>query len=424
MKIYKADIVHTPTWGEMETIKDGYVVVEDGKVIAVQKELSEEQKDVELIDYSGKLLMPSFTDLHLHAPQYANMGLGMDLELLPWLNTYTFPEEEKYSEKAYAEHMFKHLIQDLYKYGSLRSVIFSSLDADATIMLMEMMEKTGLSAFIGKVNLDRNGTETYVEDTEQSITDTIKVLEEFKSKSGRVQPIITPRFIPTCTNEIMEKLAEIADERDLAVQTHLNENRSEVEWVKELVPESTNYLNAYDIRGTLRESKTIMAHSIYNTEDELNVLADKQIYVAHCPSSNINLMSGVAKTRKMIDHGIPVGLGSDVSGGDSLNMTDNIVDAIKASKLLGVLGGDMEDIISIEEAFFLATRGSGSFFGDTGAFEPGFNFDAIVVDDETINVRLGEPSVKERLEMFVYKGDERNIVERILEGEVLSYPEF
>lgn len=421
MKALKGNIVHTPEFGKLETYEQHYIIEDQGKVVSITPELSSEYQGIEVIDYGDQLIIPSFVDIHLHAPQYGNIGMGLDLPLLPWLKTYTFPEEAKYHKESYAKKIYQQLLRDLYNFGTLRSCVFSSLHADGTIELMNIFDQAGLSAYIGKVNMDRNSNEEYVEvSAKESIADTLKVLDAFSSVSERIKPILTPRFIPTCTDELMIMIGKLAQSRDLAIQTHLNENLDEIEWVKELAPDSTGYLNAYERHGSLIPHRTILAHSIYNQDDELDIMADQQLYVGHCPSSNVNLMSGVAKVKQMIKRGIPVGLGSDIAAGDSLNMLDNMKDSIKASKLLSLYDGDESDVITFDEAFFLATRGGGSFFGNTGSFVPGATFDALIIDDSSY--RINKLSLAERLEMLIYRGDDRQIVERYLDGNLLKVP--
>lgn len=423
MKVLKGHIIHTPAFGELECYEDHYLVEKDGKVVEISKELKADYQDYEFIDYGDQLIIPSFVDLHLHAPQYANVGLGMDLELIPWLNTYTFPEEAKYQDLDYANESYQRLAKDMHRVGSLRSCIFSSIHADATIRLMEIFDQAGLSAYIGKVNMDRNGGDNYQEESaDQSIQETLKVISACVQFSDRIRPILTPRFIPTCSDELMGKIGQLAQERGLALQSHLNENLDEIQWVRELDPDSANYLDAYKRQGALPKGRTIMAHSIYNKETELELMAEKDIFVAHCPNSNINIMSGIAKVKQMIERGIPVGLGSDIAGGDSLNMLDNIKEAIKSSKMLSLYEGSKSDILTFQEAFYLATKGGGAFFGQVGDFTPGSSFDVLVIDDSSY--RLKNLSLAERLEMLIYHGHDRQIVGRYLEGKSVDQPIF
>lgn len=423
MKVLKGHIIHTPAFGELECYEDHYLVEKDGKVVEISKELKADYQDYEFIDYGDQLIIPSFVDLHLHAPQYANVGLGMDLELIPWLNTYTFPEEAKYQDLDYANESYQRLAKDMHRVGSLRSCIFSSIHTDATIRLMEIFDQAGLSAYIGKVNMDRNGGDNYQEESaDQSIQETLKVISACDRFSDRIRPILTPRFIPTCSDELMGKIGQLAQERGLALQSHLNENLDEIQWVRELAPDSANYLDAYKRQGALPKGRTIMAHSIYNEETELELMAEKDIFVAHCPNSNINIMSGIAKVKQMIERGIPVGLGSDIAGGDSLNMLDNIKEAIKSSKMLSLYEGSKSDILTFQEAFYLATKGGGAFFGQVGDFTPGSSFDVLVIDDSSY--RLKNLSLAERLEMLIYHGHDRQIVGRYLEGKSVDQPIF
>lgn len=423
MKALKGQIIHTPNFGDLECFEDHYLIEEGGQVVDIVPDLSLDYEGIQVVDYGNQLIIPSFVDIHLHAPQYVNIGVGMDLPLLPWLDTYTFPEEARFSQKDYTEKLYQHLARDMVSLGSLRSCVFSSLHADSTIRLMEIFDQAGLSAYIGKVNMDRNGGENYEEENaEVSVQETLKVLDAFTRVSDRIQPIITPRFIPTCTDELMAKLGQLAQEKDLGMQTHLNENLDEIQWVKDLVPESQHYLDAYGRQGTLVPHKTILAHSIYNEESELETMADLHLFVGHCPSSNINLMSGIAKVKQMKARGIPVGLGSDVAAGDSLSMLDNMKDAIKASKMLSLYDGDESDILTFEEAFYLATKGGGEFFGQVGDFSTGSSFDVLVVDDSSY--RMKEMTLAERLEMLIYRGDDRHIKQRYLEGKEIVIPEI
>ncbi len=421
--VVKGNFIHTPTSSKLEILRDRYMIIDNGVIVNNYPLLPDEYNGLEVIDYKEKFIIPSFVDLHLHSVQYANIGLGLDLPLLPWLKTYTYPEEEKFNNLEYAKKVFSFFIRDLYNYGTLRSCIFSSLHKEATLLLMDMLDNSGMAAYVGKTNMDRNSIETLFETSEDSYADTKEIIEKFHKINNRIKPIITPRFIPSCSNELLEELGKLASETSIGVQSHLNENLNEIEWVKELVPDSSNYLDAYKIRGLVRDSKTIMAHSIFSTDDELKVMKDQNVFIAHCPSSNMNLTSGIMQTKRVMDMGINVGLGSDIAAGDSLSMNRVMVDAIKASKLLSIYTEDSSHILDIADVFYLATKGGGKFFDNTGSFENGNHFDALIIDDSSYNIREN-PSLNERLEMFIYRGDDRNIIERYFNGKILDKPSF
>ncbi len=420
-KIFKGTIVFTPSKDDLQIHEDSYIIIEDGRVLDIVKELDSSYKDIEVQDYTGKLIIPGFSDLHLHAVQYPNKGLGMDRELLPWLETYTFPEEGKFSDLAYAEKVFKRFINELWSEGTLRSVVFSSIHKEGTELLMDMFIDSGLGAYVGKVNMDRNTADYLTEDTEDSIRITEELIVEYKDKSDLVKPIITPRFAPTCSDELLGGLGELAKKYNVPVQSHLNENKSEIEWVKELFPDSKNYASVYNDYKLYDGSKTVLAHCIHCNEDEIDLLREKGVYAAHCPYSNYNLSSGIMPIRKYLDKGVNVGLGSDISGGHEIRIPSVMWGSIQASKMTWLNTGKRLEPLSLSEAFFLGTKGGGSFFGKVGSFEKDYEFDALVIDDLDLS-ELKELPVEERLQRYVYAGDASNIEARYVRGERIEKP--
>lgn len=419
--VVKGDIAFTSSKDKLDIYEDAYLIVEDGQVVKISKNLEESYKDYPVEDYTSKLIIPGFIDIHLHAPQYPNMGLGLDKELIPWLETYTFPEEEKYGDLEYSRRVFTRLINDLWRFGTTRSVVFASIHKESTKLLMDLFVESGLGAYVGKVNMDRNTKKELTEDTNQSILDTEEIIKEFNDKSDLVKPIITPRFVPTCTEGLLEALGNLAIKYKVPVQSHLNENTSEVIWVKELFPNSKNYASVYDDYNLFGQTKTIMAHCIYNTDEEIDLMAQNGVYAAHCPYSNYNLSSGIMPLRKFLDKGVPVGLASDISGGNSLSMMRIIAGAIQASKMKW-LGTEKELApLSFSEAFYLATKGGGSFFGKVGSFEEGYDFDALIIDDSPLT-GIKDLTIEERLQKFIYIGDDRNIIERYVKGRKVRKP--
>lgn len=419
--VLKGDIAFTPSKDKIEIHKNSYIVVEEGKVIDICNELDNSYKDYPLKDFTGKMIIPGFVDLHLHAPQYPNMGLGLDKELLQWLDTYTFPEEGKYSDLDYARKVYSRLINDLWRFGTTRAVVFSSIHKESSKLLMDMFIESGLGAYVGKVNMDQNTAEELIEDTKKSLEDTEEILKEYMNKSELVKPIITPRFIPTCSKEMLKALGELAMKYDAPVQSHLNENRSEVMWVKELFPMSENYASVYNEFNLLGQTKTIMAHCIYSTDEEIELMGKNKVYAVHCPYSNYNLSSGIMPVRKYLDNEVPVGLASDISGGNSLSMMNTIGSTIQASKMKWLDTDKELAPLTFNEGFYLGTKGGGSFFGKVGSFEKGYDFDALIIDDSYLS-GINELSMEERLQKIIYTGDDRNIIERYVKGRKIEKP--
>ena len=316
MKLLKGSIIHAPALETLETIENGALLLDDDGTIREVLHEAPADFDGRVYDCSGQLIMQSFADMHLHAPQFPNVGMGMDLPLLDWLKTYTFPVEAKFADLDYARRVYRRLAHDLIANGTTRVCMFSSLHTDATLVLMEELENAGVTGFVGKVNMDRNGGENLEETTEESVRETLRWLESCK-RFRFVRPIITPRFTPACTDELMAELGRIAAEQDLYVQSHLSENVDEIEWVRSLYPDCRQYWESYDKFG-LWKSHTVMAHCIHSDERERNAIREAGVVVAHCPDSNINLCSGIAPVREMLSEGIHVTLGTDIAAGASL----------------------------------------------------------------------------------------------------------
>lgn len=420
MKALKGNIIFTSSAEKFEVYENSYLVESGGKVHGIYKELPSGMQDMEVEDFGKSLIIPGFVDMHFHAPQFQNIGLGLDEELLKWLEKYTFPEESKYSNEEYARRLYTNLARELWKNGTTRVVLFSTIHKNGTEILMDIFDKAGIGAYVGKVNMDRNSPDFYVESTEESLAVTEEWILETKDKYDLVKPIITPRFVPSCTEKLMKGLAELAEKYNLKIQSHLSENTEEIEWVKELHPEFASYGAVYDGMGLLNEN-TIMAHTVHSPEDEIKLLAEKKVFSAHCPNANYNLSSGIMPVRKFLDEGVKVGLGTDVGAGHQIGIYKVMSQAVQASKIKWFEGGKVGKCLSTSEVFYMGTKGGGEFFGKVGSFEKGYDFDALVIDDESLGDRDFR-SIEERLQRFIYCGDDRNIIRRYVAGKLLSEP--
>ena len=419
-KVYKAHILFTKEKDRFEVFENGYIAVENGKVTGVSTKLSDlDCEGAEVVDFGDKLLIPAMNDMHVHAPQVHNQGVAMDLELLPWLQNYTFPEESKYADTAYAERMYRRFIHTQWLFGTMRSVAFGTVHTDSTRVLMKLYQEAGMGALVGKVAMNRNCPDALCEDVDAAVEGNEQLIAEFGDDNGLVRPIITPRFVPSCTPELLKACGELAKKYQLPVQSHLSENTSEIAWVAELEPESKSYGDAYNRYGLFGQTPTIMAHCVWTAGSELELMKKNGVMVAHCPTSNFNLSSGMAPVRNLLDAGIRIGLGSDISGGHDLNMFRMLVYAIQVSKMQYQLDHS-KAFLTLSEVFWIATKSAGSFFGKVGSFEPGYDFDALVIDDAVLYP--AEYSLQHRLERFIYVGDDRQIVHRFCRGQEIAEP--
>lgn len=442
---YKANVVHSLALNELQVLQPGLVGVDEhGKIVFVldlNSDAPTEHFD-ELVDLGDKLLLPGFVDGHAHAPQYSFIGVGMHLPLLQWLEEYTFPYESKFEDVDYARAVYEQAVRRHLHNGTTTCSYFATVHLDACKALADILEQVGQRGYVGKVNMDRNASSGLQEDTQTSIDDTRAFVDYvLKKDSDLLTPVITPRFVPSCSSKLMTALSEISREHSpkLPVQSHLAENRAEISWVRSLHPESSTYTGVYDDHGLLHD-RSYMAHCIWCSKAERDILNEKQTAVIHCPNSNFSLSSGVLNVRRLLKEGVKVGLGTDVSGGYSPSMLDAIRQAVIASKLVAIGNGSSseedgeegEEPLTYAEAFHLATVGGANALGlgDTvGNFMVGKQFDALVVDPYTVNSPIDAAhdaeeaaDVLHTFQKFLFLGDDRNIVNIFVNGRQVKSP--
>ena len=422
--IVKGNVCQTINPKELDLHENAFVICVNGVSKGIFSSIPDEFKNLPIYDYGDALIFPGMIDMHVHAPQFAFRGTSMDLELMDWLNRYTFPEEEKYEDLEYAKKAYDMFVKALKESATTRSVIFATRHRYATELLMELMEASGLISYVGKVNMDREASEKLTEESaESSAFNTFGWINAVKDKFKRTKPILTPRFIPCCTDKLMEELRQIQMAYGIPVQSHLSESKGEVEFVKVLRPNNPFYgdsYNEFDLFGKNddidTDVKTVMAHCVWSTDEEVELMRKNGVFVAHCPASNMNLTSGIAPIRKYLDLGLNVGLGSDVASGPSESIFRAITDAIQVSKMYFKMIDERYKPLIFPQAFYMATKGGGKFFGKVGSFEKGYEFDAIVLNDQILT--HPQPlNLAERMERSVYLGlDEKGLMAKFVAG--------
>ncbi len=414
--ILHGTIVHTPTKEVYDCHPDSYLISEGGKVTGIFQELPEKYKNVPVLDYGNSLILPGLCDMHVHAPQFVYRGLGIDLQLMEWLDRYAFPTEARFANLSYARIYYEAFADALAKNGTTRAVIFGTLHAPATELLMEILEKKKIGAYVGKINMDTLSPDYLCETPKQSLADTRKWIEDTKDRFHLVKPAVTPRFIPTCSTSVLEGLGKLAQEFDLPVHSHISEDLGEMSIVRDRYPQYDNDGDVYDHFGLLT-SHTVMAHFIYPTRHEMELIKERGVTIAHCPQSNGNVAAGIPPIRQMLDLGVKVGLGSDIAGGYSVSIFRAMSEAVYLSKLQWLRSEKKDSFLSVPESFYLGTKGGGQFFGKVGSFETGYELDAIVVDDRSLCVSADRLSTEERVERVIHLADDRNIISRFVAGE-------
>lgn len=414
--ILKGNIIFTDVPGKFEVIENGYIIAKDSMIVEVSLELSSEYANTPVVDYGNKLIIPGFYDLHLHAGQYLQCGTGMNKQLLDWLKDYTYDLEKDFVNTEYADVVYGKFVKDLARYGTLGSCVFATSSTEGTESLYKAYISQGLRAYVGKVNMVRNAPDFIIEEVQASLDGLTYLIEKFKDEP-LVKPIVTPRFAPTSTEESMKALGEIAKKYNLPVQSHISENPSEVEWIKELYDWSENYASVYDKFDLYGTTPTVMAHAVYLTEEERKMSENENVYLAHCPDSNVNIVSGIAPVKQYMDRGIKVGLGSDIAGGHKIQMNEAVVRAIQLSKIKCFYEENNQPL-SLSEAFYMGTAVGGEFFGKVGKLKEGYELDALVIEDHELYKE--RYSLLDRLEKFLYVGDDRWIVDRYVAGNKIE----
>lgn len=398
--ILKGTIISAPSLGKLDITEGGYLVAEEGRIVGTFPQLPAKYAHHPVEDYGNALILQTFSDMHVHGPQYPMVGMGMDLELLDWLNTYAFPTEARFADPEFARAAYRQMAQELIANGTTRVCMFSSLHRKATLILMEELENAGITGYVGKVNMDRNSIPILSETTQESMDETLRWLEEC-ARFEHIKPILTPRFTPSCTDELMAFLGKTMQERNLPMQSHLSENRSEMAWVRELHPDCEQYWETYAKYGMWNE-RTLMAHCVWCDERERKAMKDSGVIVVHCADSNTNICSGFAPVRQMLNEGLTVTLGSDFAGGSHTSPFDVVADSIRTSKIRTVIDETHPDFLTVSEGWYLAVSAPAAFFGEQPGFSPGNTLHAMVLDD-SLYVQAHSLTPTERFERAIYR---------------------
>lgn len=380
--IYKGLIISPKSKKTLSVLNPGYLVVsEKGDIEEVTRfNPSKKYKHYPLKDYSENLICPGFVDVHNHLSQYEFAGLGGH-ELLPWLKNYTFPHEKKFENDSVARSSANVFFNDLIKNGTTTAATYVTIHKKAVDIAFKEAEKSGIRAFIGKVMMDQNSPEYLTENVDDSLRASEELIDKWNGKDGRLFYILSPRFAVSCSFSMMRKVSELAHKKNVYVQTHLAENKDELKAIKELFPKYKSYSEVYEKAGLLGE-RSIMAHCIYLSDSEINTLKRTGTKIAHCPTSNRFLKSGIMPFRKYSDLGIDIGLGTDVAGGYSLSMFNEMKEAVENSKYADLFC-DVAPPVDLPEVFYAATLGGArvlSMDKEIGSLEKGKKADFLIID--------------------------------------------
>jgi guanine deaminase len=430
----RGNFVHAPERGAVEVLEDAVVFVGvDGRIERIAPAADGvPEGTLELPPH--QLVIPGLVDLHVHAPQYPQLGLALDEPLEVWLGKYTFPLEARYADLDFAREAYGTLVRDLLAGGTTTALYFATVHRQATELLAEICLERGQRALVGKVVMDlAESCPDYYRDTspEAAIADSRAVIEAIRAlpDNDRVLPVITPRFIPSCTDEALAGLGALAAECGCHVQTHCSES----DWAHGYAIERYGKTDTEALDGFgLLTRKTVLAHSVFLTDSDMDRVRSRGAGVALCALSNAYFANAVFPLRKALEKGIHVGLGTDISGGPSASMLEAARMTVAVSRMLQD-GVDPEDSretrgrpnsrIDLLTAFHLATRGGGIALDlDIGLFRPGFHFDALIIDaaTEAGTIRLFGAQPSDRIEQILYKASRPNIAATYVGGDLVA----
>ncbi len=331
---------------------------EQGKIASIEQ-YSDKTISVSdrMVDLSNSVITPGFIDLHSHLPQYSAIGIGKGA-LLSWLSNYIIPLESKFSDEKFAHEQSVAFFNEALSFGTTTIVTYCSIHRNATSIAFETAADIGIRAFIGNSLMDLPNESGYFSAFETIKSDIAYLMNKHHlTNSDKLHYIVTPRYAGSCTKELMSYCTNFAKSEDLFIQTHLAENKSELELMKKLHPEFDNYAEIYDKTGLLTD-KTLLAHCIYLDQAELAMIQNAGSIVCHCPTSNRYLSSGIMPLVDYQKMGMRIGLGTDVAAGYSLSMLNEVKEAIETSKSYDISKDINGNDISAANAFYLSTKGA------------------------------------------------------------------
>ncbi|MEP7138266.1 MAG: guanine deaminase [Caldimonas sp.] len=411
------DFTGEPAWGETDCAavrlrRDHWLLVQGGRIVAAQAEAPDEGWTRH--DHGGRLILPGFIDTHVHSPQI-DVIASYGTELLDWLETHTFPAEALHADIDHARAAAAHFLDALVAHGTTSAAVFPTVHAHSADALFAAAEARGMRVIAGKVLMDRNAPASLCDDVATAEREMEALIAKWHGRA-RLAYAVTVRFAPTSSRAQLALAGSLCRaDPSLYMQTHIAENRAEVRWVHELFPEARSYLDVYADVGLLH-SRSVFAHGIWLDDADRAALADAGAQIAHSPSSNLFLGSGLFGWRGAETAGVNVSLASDVGGGTSLSMLRNMADAYKIQALAG-------ERLTAWKALHAATRGAALALGlgdEIGTLDPGRFADVCVWDEAVGPVATRRASVArtlhERVFAWMTLGDERNLVEAFVAG--------
>jgi guanine deaminase len=428
----------SPSTPELLDIPNGAVVVDGSTIVAVGEasDILDAYPDTAFLDHGDALIIPGLVDCHVHYPQIGMIASPGE-QLLDWLDRYTFPAEARFAEKAHAEATAEFFTDQLLRNGVTTALVFSTVHAHSVDALFTAAQRRDLRIITGKMCMDRNAPADLLDTPESAVADSKALIDRWHG-TGRLEYAITPRFAPTSSDAQLRALGELAaDHPDVVIQTHLAENTAECDWVAELFPQATDYTDVYDRAGLVRE-RAVFGHAVHLSDRELTRLDEARASLAHCPTSNSFLGSGLFPL-KDIRSKVPdlrIGFGSDVGAGTSLSPLATAGEAYKVSRLLASSTGSAP--LTAADLLHHSTLDGARALGvdaHVGSITPGKDADLVILDPAAGTAASGTPAdpvlahraaqcttTEELLFACLMLGDDRTVAGVVVNGTLVGTP--
>ena len=433
MRSYIGTFCHAPRLGVIECLAGAVVEVDAGGAISriVRSEDAGYAAAAQGAERLRGFVLPGFCDLHVHAPQWPQLGTALDVPLEAWLQTHTFPLEARYDDLDFARSSYTGLVDELLSLGTTTAMYFASIHVPATRLLADICLQKGQRALVGKVAMDNPDQcpPFYCESTDDAISGTAAVIDHINAlPGGLIKPVITPRFIPSCTDEALTGLGQLARSCGCHVQTHCSESDWQHAYVR--ARHGRDDTDSLDRFGLLTRH-TVLAHGNFLSDGNLDTIRGRGAAIAHCPLSNHYFSNAVFPLRRALEKGVRVGLGTDIAGGPSASSFDSMRWAVASSRALadGVDAGKPAaergiagSAVDWKTAFYCATKGGADALDlPVGVFEPGRRFDAFQVDPEAAGgtVHLSGETLEAALQKIVYTASKANITRVWVDGKTV-----
>lgn len=420
--LYRAKILNPLENGEINYIPDGYLLIDNYGSILDCGDYSNFDPDLtyfNLIDYSDYLIIPGMIDTHTHFPQYDIIGVGSG-ELLDWLNHFVFPLESKFNDFEFSYIKSKIFFEELVRNGTTTAFIYSSIHLNSTMAAFEAAISIGINAFIGNSMSDSKNYDGTKYTARENILIAEQVMNKYhKNTTNNVEYIVTPRYAGNCSFELLKSAANYAKSNGLYIQTHLSENQIELQLIKERFPEFNNYTSIYNKAGLLGE-KTILAHCIYLDDSEINLIKDSGSIIAHCPTSNRYLMSGIMPLDKYINNKMKVTIGTDIAGGSNKSIIAESREARESSKTYKLLINNNCNILSPENAFRITNIDAAIHLGINskyGNFDKHKRADFLVIENKDIDF---SDKINNIISKLIYTTYQSNIKHTYISGKKIN----